>query len=189
MPALAYKSLLVSRVADGTKPHTIRGWRRRPFKVGDVLMHYTAMRTRDCRKIRPDTICSAAVPIEVNAHHRYVILSPGSRFYPEGRLSDDNLLALAKRDGFPGLTSFWTFFIDTHGGLLCGQLIEWNPFGHVAGATIEKGEPVAVADNGRVYPLTRTPFSSVCSRPAAAGHREPPGRRLRAPAAASKLTT
>ena len=127
MPALSYKDHLVSKVVDGSKPHTIRVWRRRPFREGDVLMHYTAMRTKACRKVRPDTICTAATPIEVNPFQQYVIISDGSRFYPEGRLSRQHLRALAMRDGFDCLADFLKFFAEEHGGITCGQLIEWQP--------------------------------------------------------------
>jgi hypothetical protein len=179
MPALSYKKQFVEKVAAGAKPHSIRGWRRRPFREGDTLQHYTAMRTKACRKVRPDTICTAAVPIEINARLRYVILSEGSGYYPAGRLSARQVRALAIRDGFNTVADFWHFFEDTHRGILCGQLVEWNPFPNitftVAGRSLEEGQAVSVGEDGKVYPLPAAPLSPAQSRPVATGKREPRG--------------
>ena len=126
MPSLNFKKQLAPLVKSGVKPHTIRGWRKRPFEVGDTLSFFTGSRFKPVR-IRRKTLCTAAVPIEVNAHHRYVIISEGSRFYKAGRLNDSSLIALAVLDGFDRVDDFFQFFKDTHNGLLCGQLIEWRP--------------------------------------------------------------
>ena len=126
MPALNFKKQFAPLVKAGCKQHTIRGWRKRPFKVGDTLSFFTGSRFKPVR-IRCDALCMAAVPIEVNAHHRYVIISEGSRHYKAGRLDDHSLKVLALIDGFDSLEEFFQFFKETHQGLLCGQLIEWSP--------------------------------------------------------------
>lgn len=179
MPALSYKARFVDLVASGHKPHSIRAWRKRPFKVGDVLMHYTAMRTKACRKIRPDTLCTAAVPIKINARLRQVTIgAEGSRFYKRGRLNDSSLIALGVLDGFDNINEFFQFFAETHGVVFTGQLVEWNPSTNIlpmtAGAAIEKGELVCVRD-GAAYPASLAPLSPVPSSPARAGKREPRG--------------
>ncbi len=134
MPALSYQARFVQLVSDGRKPHTIRAWRQRPFKAGDVLMHYTAMRTKRCRKIRPDTVCTAVAPIEVNARRGWVIISPSAGHYPIGRLTARWIERLAQRDGFTCADDFFAFFKEAHDGMLCGQLVEWDPFAIIPGA-------------------------------------------------------
>ncbi len=127
MPALNFKLRFADLVAEGVKPHSIRAWRKRPFRVDDDLSFYTAMRTTACRKLRPNSLCTAAVPVEVNARQRYVILGDGSRFYRRGRLDGHSLGVLALLDGFDGVDEMFAFFEAAHGGILCGQLVEWNP--------------------------------------------------------------
>ncbi len=131
MPALNFKHRFADKVAAGTKTHTVRAWRKRPFKAGDVLMFYTGMRTKACRKIRPDTVCLSAVAIEVDVLCGVVSLDPGSVNYPlkSGRtLSLTELTRLARADGFETVLGFFDFFADKHGGgCVRGQLVEWNP--------------------------------------------------------------
>jgi hypothetical protein len=118
MPALNFKLRFVSRVAAGSKPHTIRAWRRRPFKVGDKLAFFTGMRTKQCRRIRANARCRAARTIKVDTGRRRVIL--------EGRqLTPREVKTLAEKDGFTRTDEFWDFFEKTHGRVLRGQLIEW----------------------------------------------------------------
>lgn len=125
MPALSYKKQFVLKVADGSKPHSIRAWRKRPFRVGDTLMHYFGMRTKQCRKIRADTICTKARPIEirVNAEGWVVVILAGKT------LPMQTVQTLARRDGFRDASEFAQFFRDTHGPDFSGQLVEWNPSG------------------------------------------------------------
>lgn len=170
MPALSYKKQFVSAVVGGLKPHSIRAWRKRPFQPGDVLMHYTAMRTKQCRKIRPDTICTAAVAIVINQQPRSVCLAGKSYYYGSGQLSDAQIHDLALCDGFASLDEFFSFFAE-HGPLFSGQLIEWNPFAPAPVPARENGEPVDQA---------RTP---ICPVSAAAEKPEPRDRRITAPVA------
>jgi hypothetical protein len=128
MPALSYKSRFVSLVATGEKPHSIRAWRRRHFKKGDALMHYTAMRTKQCRKIRRDTICTAAAEIFIDATKGIVVVNGGSRFYRDGAQTLTQIEELARRDGFADAEEFFAFFNRGFNLVLCGQLIEWDPF-------------------------------------------------------------
>lgn len=178
MPTLSYKSRFIFSVVEGFKPHSIRAWRKRPFRKGDTLMHYTAMRTKQCRKIRTDTICTAAVKITIFAEKVSVRMGKGSHFYPPGWLNSHDLCLLTERDGFAEPEEFFKFFAEVHGRKFRGQLIEWDPFAPASGATAENGEPAASA---RVAPLTPVPSS-----PAAAGKSQPRGpERNRRAAAAS----
>ena len=129
MPALNYKPRFAAAVADGSKPHTIRAWRKRPFMYGEPLMHYIGMRTTACKKIRPDTLCLAATPIEINPIRRTIRLKWSSHYYPGGRIYRDHwlILMLATRDGFASVDEFFQFFLEEHGRKFTGQLVEWRP--------------------------------------------------------------
>lgn len=54
MPAYSFKERFVSFVEDGTKPHTIRNYRKYPVKRGDTLYLYYGLRTRYARKLRQE---------------------------------------------------------------------------------------------------------------------------------------
>lgn len=128
MPALNY-TLFLDKVADGSKPHTIRALRKIPIEVGDNLAHFTGMRTKACRRLRANTVCTAAVPISIFTNYR-VIVGAGSRFYPAGGLSHAKIFELALRDGFESSVDFLIFFIrqiPAGGREFRGQLIEWRP--------------------------------------------------------------
>jgi hypothetical protein len=181
MPSLSYKSFLVPRVVDGSKPHSIRAWRKRPFKVGDRIAHFTGSRFNP-RRIRPDTFCTSAAGITIDADQGYVILADYSPRYGFGHLSPAKVHELALADGFASVAEFFNFFQEEHAGKLHGQLIEWDPFASTAGATLENGEPAA-ARSGRADSRPCTPLSPVCSSPRARGKREPRGRGRKAVAA------
>lgn len=128
MPAIYFKSYLAALVTAGTKTHTIRKWRKRPFKVGDVLMLYTGFRTPACQKIRADTTCTAATEIAVFPEREEVKLANGSRYgETAGRcMTPEETERLAREDGFENAEAFFKFFQDVHGPELLGQLIEWS---------------------------------------------------------------
>jgi hypothetical protein len=120
MPALNFKSRFAPLVAGGSKRHTIRAWRKRPFRVDDNLSFFTGMRTARCRRLRPNAACIAARPIELDVVKRAVNLNGKLLGAPE-------IEALATKDGFSDVDEFWRFFAQTHGAEVRGQLIEWNP--------------------------------------------------------------
>lgn len=127
MPALNYKNRFVALVQTGLKPHSIRAWRKqRPFRKGDTLMHYTAMRTVRCQKVRRDTRCIAASPIWINSRRRQVKLGGLPSLYPFGNLSQEWIGVLAVRDGFDSVEEFFAFFQQPRGRSFTGQLIEWK---------------------------------------------------------------
>jgi len=49
MPALSFQQRFVRFVETGSKTHSIRAERKRPFRAGDTCHLYTAMRTKQCR--------------------------------------------------------------------------------------------------------------------------------------------
>jgi hypothetical protein len=73
MPAYSYKRQFCEYVKEGTKPHTIRGYRKNPAKVGDTLSHYYAMRTKHCTLLRKDT-CTAVKTIAITAKGTVVMI-------------------------------------------------------------------------------------------------------------------
>lgn len=176
MPALSYKSFLVPRVVDGTKPHSIRAWRKvRPFRVGDRISHFTGSRFKP-QRIRPDTFCTSAASITIDGSLRHVILSDYSPRYGFGQLSMEKVRELALADGFADVSEFFNFFELHHDGKLLGQLIEWNPFAPVPVPALENGEPAAVRGNahravrcvtGRSAPVKQSPGAGRRKAPAA----------------------
>lgn len=173
MPALSYKSRFVDLVVNGSKPHSIRAWRKRPFRIGDVISHFTGPRMRP-RPIRPATVCTSAASITIDADLRHVILGGYSPRYGFGQLTLETVEELARRDGFASVTEFFDFFLEVHGSRFLGQLIEWDPISQAAGATPENGEP-ATARKAPGLARTLAPLSPVRSNPRARGTREPRG--------------
>jgi len=51
MPAFSFKERFVPMVKDGSKPGTIRAYRKYPIKVGQLAHLYYGMRTKFCTKL------------------------------------------------------------------------------------------------------------------------------------------
>lgn len=106
MPAYNFKKQFVPMIISGEKPHTIRARRKRPTKVGDPLMLYTGLRTKNafmfafsvCEKIEPVIIYPTIREIMVNGN----------------LLSASKTLSLAKADGFETVSDFFEFFKKTY---------------------------------------------------------------------------
>lgn len=106
MPAYNFKKQFVPMIISGEKPHTIRARRKRPTKVGDRLMLYTGLRTKNafmfafsvCEKIEPVIIYPTIREIMVNGN----------------LLSASKTLSLAKADGFETVSDFFEFFKKTY---------------------------------------------------------------------------
>jgi len=115
MPALNFKRRFAGQVAQGLKRQSIRGMRKRPFRVGDRLYLYTGMRTKGCRKLG-EAIAKAVREIRIaDAEVKLdgVPLSP--------RATGD----LARADGFGSVGELKDFFRANHGLPFRGQLIQW----------------------------------------------------------------
>jgi hypothetical protein len=128
MPSLDFKTHLAALVTAGTKTHTIRKCWKRPLKVGKPLMFFTGSRTKACRRLRPNTVCTALTEIAILPERREVRLANGSRYgQTAGRcLTPEEIERLAREDGFANVNAFFQFFLDVHGPELRGQLIEWH---------------------------------------------------------------
>jgi hypothetical protein len=73
MPAYSFKERFVPFVLDGTKPHTIRNFRKHPVFRGNVLYLYYGMRTKHCRKLRQE-ICTNSQTIAIGSTGTVLIL-------------------------------------------------------------------------------------------------------------------
>jgi hypothetical protein len=129
MPALNYKEQFAPKILDGSKIHTIRRMRKRPFKVGDRLYHFTGQRTKSCQRLR-ENICSYAYDIKIE----YTILGQFigvmiSLFNNDMQyiLHTGFMKKIAINDGFKSYKEFERFFIDS-GLPLHGQLIGWTKY-------------------------------------------------------------
>lgn len=132
MPSLNF-TVFVDKVADGSKPHTIRAWRKVPFKRGDDLSFFTGMRTKKCRRLRKNERCTCTMPIYINSGRRMVTLfaAKGShyarRLRIDGRLNAAEIRKLARLDGFESVDAFFEYFAQPYNGWFNGQLVEWMP--------------------------------------------------------------
>ncbi|XPS85589.1 hypothetical protein Dvar_36070 [Desulfosarcina variabilis str. Montpellier] len=119
VPILNYKKQFAPLVESGEKRQTIRAMRKRPFKAGDRLYHYTGLRTKACRKLLEST-CLFADRIDILPHGTVFI----NNWLCEGPMKN-----LAVADGFRREGHEWedmlAFFTQTHGLPFTGQLIRW----------------------------------------------------------------
>ena len=81
----------------GEKRQTIRRKRKdgRDPKPGQILYHYTGMRTKSCRKLRED-VCTKCLPILIGE----ISVVVGGKL-----LTLNEKIALAKADGFEPVTA------------------------------------------------------------------------------------
>ncbi len=134
MVALSFKAQFAPPIVAGLKRQTVRAGRKRPPRAGERLQLYVGMRTKHCRKIIPDPICTevSLIVIEVDAEHPEFIASINvGGDYP---LNDRAIERFAVADGFsagPNSTArFWMgeFWMRHHGpGQFIGHVIRWEP--------------------------------------------------------------
>lgn len=120
MPLIGYKKQFAGLIESGVKRQTVRAKRKRPFKPGDRLYHYTGLRTKRCRKLR-ESICISADYIHIDLHG-YVSIN-------DRDLTMRECEELALLDGFVGPGSAWikmhAFFRSVHSLPFDGQVIKW----------------------------------------------------------------
>lgn len=133
MVAFSFKGQFAAPILAGTKRQTIRAGRNRPPRVGERLQLYTGMRTKHCRKIIPDPICTEVrvVCIEVDPAHPQIIASID---FGDFKLRDHEIERFARADGFAGTgecsarRAMGNFWMRHHGpGEFLGLLIRWEP--------------------------------------------------------------
>ena len=116
MPALNYQERFAPLVESGRKKQTIRAWRKRPFRVGDRLYHYTGMRTKSCRKLLEST-CTEAIPIVIDGACVCVNDVIPLAVYERNKL--------ARADRFKDYDEMEAWFQATHEMPFSGQVIRW----------------------------------------------------------------
>ena len=127
MPALNFTPRNAALVAAGTKSHTIRAMRKRPFREGDRLIHLTGQRTPGCVRLG-ESVANVVMNCEVIPQHQNVVINGAT-------LSRDAIAALSVADGFDSVSDFFAFF---NGGIR-GQLIGWEWIITPDGEKIETG--------------------------------------------------
>jgi hypothetical protein len=132
MPAYSFQKQFVGPVERGEKTHTIRGKRKSRPKAGQRFVGYYAMRTKQCRKLLDSTITRVQdIGIEIGslycdyiAGEHVVLVQPRIAIDGDG-LADDEMEALARRDGFSDLRAMMLFWprevLPFH-----GDLIHWK---------------------------------------------------------------
>lgn len=119
MPALNFKKQFIDKIINGEKSQTIRAERKKPIKKGDHLYLYTAMRTKQCKKIGEAT-CSQIYKIYINTY--------GEIFINDNMLSEGQAKQLAIADGFDTGEEMVAWFRNTHGLPFSGHIIYWHNF-------------------------------------------------------------
>lgn len=112
MPLLNYKKQFAPLVESGKKRQTIRAMRKRPFKVGDRLYHYTGLRTKQCRKLL-ESVCKEVN--EITIYENWIDI-PGKVVFP---------VPFARADGFRCWEDMLDFFKTVHGLPFRGQVVKW----------------------------------------------------------------
>ena len=125
MVAYSFKAQFANSVESGRKIQTIRADRKNGHaSAGDRLQLYTGMRTKDCRKLRPDPLCLSVEPIKIKLSTATGLTTViiGGQY-----LNACQALAFAQADGFDSVEAMGKFFQDTHGLPFEGFLIKWEP--------------------------------------------------------------
>lgn len=132
MPSLNYIAPLAPLIESGQKRCTIRAMRKRPIYIGDNLHHFTGLRTRNARRLRPVDVCAVAVPVRMRWITRGTYR--GFELQMNGRkLTVSEIQDLAERDGFKllkgphqsALEAFKAWFLPPGRDEFIGQYIEW----------------------------------------------------------------
>ncbi|WP_300439376.1 hypothetical protein [uncultured Mameliella sp.] len=130
MVAYSFQKRFCDDVAEWRKRQTIRAKRKRHARPGEWLQLYFGMRTKHCRKLVNDPICTGVTPIMIwvpldDVPCRYAVPDQSLPLKWRWQVVDD---AFAHSDGFEDERDFRTFWKDAHGeGVFEGVLITWMP--------------------------------------------------------------
>jgi len=135
MVAYSFHKMFAEPVASLRKRQTIRAERRRHARPGEPVQLYTAMRTRQCRKLLDvDPICLDVAPISlvIDANHEQLLAAVYLRGCP---LNNVEIEQLAWDDGFGGALfvdkarlHMGRWWLNAHSaGQFDGVLIRWEP--------------------------------------------------------------
>ena len=103
MGAWNFKKQFAGKVESGEKLTTIRRKRKdgRDPRVGEKMMLYVGMRTKDCRKIGEAVIVH---------HYAIEICNDGVVVFDGRRVRAPFIASIARSDGFDSMQDFYKFF-------------------------------------------------------------------------------
>jgi hypothetical protein len=135
MVAYSFNRRFAEPIASGhpatgiVKRQTIRAPRKRHARPGELLQLYQGMRTKHCRRIVADQLCTVVRPVRLWIARGYVQhLDTGEAFGIEAMLDD-----FARRDGFLHWADLQAFWQAAHPQAADpdmafeGVLISWEP--------------------------------------------------------------
>ena len=123
MVAYSFKAQFAEPIEQRHKCQTIRADRKRHARPGERVQLYVGMRTRQCRKIIPDPVCTEiqSVVIWVSRHHIMRIMVEGKD------LTALNMEGFAQDDGFASLEEMHKFWLVNHGAInFKGIIVKWK---------------------------------------------------------------
>ncbi len=144
MVAYGFKSFFSGQIESGHKRQTVRSERSRHARPGERIQLYSGLRTKYCRKIVADPVCTEVRSVEIVISDLIDELIV-SIVIDGVHLRRDDVEAFARADGFApehlgnsfpaklyGRTARETmgrFWMDTHPGKskFTGVLISWQP--------------------------------------------------------------
>lgn len=132
MPAFSFKKQFVAPVESGAKTHTIRAKRLNRPRPGQVFYGYYGMRTSQCRKliesvitrVQDITIDVASLYTDYIAGDHVILVHPKMVIDGE-ELAEDEMEALARKDGFSDLRAMMMFW-PREVLPFSGDLIHWT---------------------------------------------------------------
>lgn len=134
MVALSFKGQFAEPILAGIKRQTVRMHRKRPPRAGERLQLYVGMRTKHCRKIMPDPICTEVCVIMITVDASHPDLIAGITFDGVKAFRDHEIERFAVADGFAATgdvsarRAMGNFWMRHHGpGEFIGQVIRWEP--------------------------------------------------------------
>lgn len=108
MPAYNFKPQFVPMIVRGEKTHTIRRRRKNHLTApGDALFLYIGMRTKDAFMFA-HSVCVLVEPVVIYPWRGELLKADHRGVY--GWLSAEELLKLARADGFETVEAFFDFF-------------------------------------------------------------------------------
>ena len=119
MPSLNFKRQFAEAVANGTKRQTIRARGKRAWKVGDHLAIHVGGR------VVGTATCCFVKDIILDTETPEILLRRNDGSGEFRRLNEDEMLELAKKDGFDTLSEFLAYYSHKYGSRISGQLILW----------------------------------------------------------------
>lgn len=134
MPLIGF-TVFREKILDGSKTQTIREMRKYPIKQGAILYLYWHLRQKDCQQLLTTT-CTEVMTIQIHSeyrtgrHHALLFrwterMFAGTECLPWERISPEETLEIAKRDGFTDDAEMVAWF-QKRGLPRVFQVIRWK---------------------------------------------------------------